>query len=92
MKYLTLLFTGFYLLFCTPIFGQDKMLDRNGNESLVKVIEITPDSIFYKTLSDSASATTYVIPKAEIFMITFKNGTKELFPEATAKVKISQLS
>ncbi|MBK0404351.1 hypothetical protein I5M27_15240 [Adhaeribacter sp. BT258] len=61
--------------------GQDKLLDRNGNEYLVKVLEITPDSVIYKPFPDSASINTYVIPKAAVFMITYQNGVKDVFLE-----------
>ncbi|MFC5270661.1 hypothetical protein [Adhaeribacter terreus] len=79
LKYIFL--SLFVLLFAEVASAQDKILDRKGNEYLVKVLEITPDSVLYRLSPDSANATTYAIPKAAIFMITYPNGVKELFQE-----------
>ena len=79
---LKFLFFGLLWLSATGLaLGQDKLLDRKGNEYLVKVLEITPDSIIYKPFADPDSLATYVIPKAVVFMITYQNGVKDVFPE-----------
>src|SRR4051812_24737369 len=78
MKILTILFTGFGLLFCEPIMAQDKITDLNGNEHIVKITEITPDSVRYKEITDSVNSKVYAVNKSQLFMVTFKNGTKEV--------------
>ena len=90
------LFTFFLLLhsvfFGNQVFGQDKILDRNGNERTVIVTEITPDSVFYKEMADSLGKKVYSANKRQLFMVTFKNGTKAVFPEETVKTEVPQLS
>ncbi len=56
----------------------DKIILRNGDEFLVKVLEITPNDVKYKKC-DSPDGPLYVAKKADVFMITYANGTKELF-------------
>src|SRR5688572_19660616 len=90
------LFTFFLLLhsvfFGDQVFGQDKILDRNGNEHTVIVTEITPDSVFYKEMADSLGKEVHSVNKRQLFMVTFKNGTKAVFPEETVKTEVQQLT
>ena len=71
------------LLFCLSLAGQlnaqDKLLDKKGEETLVKVLEISPDTVYYKLFPDSTATAIYATPKASLFMVTYQNGTKEVF-------------
>ncbi len=76
-----LLLTAFLLPFLLPAFGQDKMLYQNGQEELVKVLEVSPDSVFFIGFSDSAQKKMVSTPKAAVFMITYQNGSKQVMKE-----------
>lgn len=78
MKLLLLLFTAFCLPFCQPVLAQDRILDVEGNEYTVTVTEITPDSIRYKEIT-GVTQKVQAMPLAQVFMISFKNGTKQVF-------------
>lgn len=62
----------------------DKITFKNGDEAMVKVLEIAPNDVKYKKC-DSPDGPLYVVKKADVFMVTFANGTKEVFKtESTA--------
>ena len=61
----------------------DELIFRDGTESKAKVIEITPTEIKYKKC-DNLEGPTYVAKKAEVFMIKYANGSKEVFKETVA--------
>ena len=61
----------------------DEIIFRDGTESKAKVIEITPTEIKYKKC-DNLEGPTYVAKKAEVFMIKYANGSKEVFKETVA--------
>lgn len=90
------LFTFLFLLLRVSIgnqvFGQDKILDRGGNEQIVIVTDISPDSVFYREIADSVAHKVYSINKKQLFMITFKNGTKEVFPEDAGNAEVPKLT
>ena len=81
MKITKLLFLLFVIAFCQNAFAQDKFLLRNGDEMLVKVLEITPDSVRFTNPSDSTKAVMQAIPKGSIFSITYQDGHKDVMPE-----------
>ncbi|GAA4440005.1 hypothetical protein GCM10023188_36780 [Pontibacter saemangeumensis] len=60
--------------------AQDVLTKRNGDELQVKVQEITPAEIKYKRY-DTLEGPLISISKAEVFMIKYENGTKEVFQE-----------
>lgn len=62
---------------CTA-FAQDVILLQNGEEIEAKVTEIGVDEIKYKKHS-MPDGPDYVSLKSEVFMITFENGSKEVF-------------
>jgi hypothetical protein len=66
-----------FLLFLQNAFAQDVILKLNGEEITVRVSEINLNEIVYQH-PDSAQGLVYRIPKAEVFMVTFANGTKEM--------------
>jgi hypothetical protein len=61
----------------------DEIIFRDGTESKAKVIEITPTEIKYKKC-DNLEGPTYIAKKAEVFMIKYANGSREVFKETVA--------
>lgn len=61
--------------------AQDVLTKRNGDELQVKVQEINLNEIKYKRY-DNLEGPLISISKAEVFMIKYENGTKEVFNEA----------
>ena len=81
MRIIKLLFLALTLAFCQTAFAQDKLLLRNGDEMVVKVLEITPDSLLFTKTSDSVTVKAESILKSAIFSITYQNGKKDVMPE-----------
>jgi|SRR5690606_34827200 len=79
-----------FLAISGSVLAQDKLLDQQGNEYLVKVLEISPDSVFYKPYQDSATTVIYVIPKSSVFMITYQNGVKDVFGNEKQQTQTSE--
>lgn len=61
--------------------AQDVLIKRNGDELEVKVQEITLEEVKYKRF-DNLEGPIISVAKADVFMIKYENGTKELFKEA----------
>lgn len=62
--------------------AQDVIIFRNGEETEVKVEEITSNEVKYKKTSNP-DGPSYILNKDDIFMIKYKNGEKDVFaPEA----------
>ncbi|WMX15636.1 hypothetical protein [Aureispira sp. CCB-E] len=60
------------------LIAQDNIIKIDGSEIKVKVTEVQLDFIKYKRF-DNINGPTYSIPKSNIFMIQYENGTKDLF-------------
>ncbi|MBE6326092.1 MAG: hypothetical protein E7077_03340 [Bacteroidales bacterium] len=73
---------------CTIVANaQDVVIFRNGEETEVKVEEITPNEVKYKKTSNP-DGPSYIFNKDDIFMIKYKNGEKDVFaPEAEVQVQ-----
>ncbi|GAA3998328.1 hypothetical protein GCM10022408_06400 [Hymenobacter fastidiosus] len=71
-----LLFTLFSLLASTAQ-AQDLLTKKNGDEVLVKVLEITPLEVRYKR-TDNLDGPLITVRRSEVFMIRYANGTKEV--------------
>lgn len=65
-------------------YAQDYIIKVNGDEILARVLEVTLEDIVYHH-PDSAEALTSRIPKVEVFMIRYENGTKEMFAQILAE-------
>jgi len=61
----------------------DNMLLRNGEEISVKIIEIGTTEIKYKKC-DNLEGPTISVLKKNVFMITYPNGSKDVFKEEVA--------
>ncbi|GGG15842.1 hypothetical protein [Pontibacter amylolyticus] len=73
---LLLLFFGLQHL----LLAQDTIIKKTGEEIPSRVLEITLHEILYKH-PDSLQGITWRMPKAEVFMVKFENGTKEVFEQ-----------
>ncbi|WP_162055208.1 hypothetical protein [Pontibacter pamirensis] len=65
-------------------FAQDYIVKVNGDEIPARVLEITAGDIVYHH-PDSAEELASRIPKVEVFMIRFEDGTKEVFTQRLAE-------
>ncbi len=81
---------GLFVLFISirPLFSQDIILLRSGEEIRAKIIEVTSTQVKYKRL-DNQEGPNYITLKSEIFMITYENGRKEVFDQQS---RTSQLN
>jgi TM2 domain-containing membrane protein YozV len=77
-KIFTLL--GFFALFELNTMAQDMITLKSGDEITALVQEIGTDDVKYKKWNNQTGPT-YTLKKAEIFMIKYKNGEKDVFNE-----------
>lgn len=68
------------LLLLQHAFAQDVIVKVNGEEMAARVAEITLHDIIYQH-PDSAQGMLHHIAKADVFMVKFANGTKEVFAQ-----------
>lgn len=61
-------------------YGQDVITMKNGDEVKAKILEILPDAVTYKKF-DNLDGPSYTESKSNIFMIRYKNGSKDVFKE-----------
>ncbi|WP_299818339.1 hypothetical protein [uncultured Pontibacter sp.] len=61
-------------------FAQDRIVKLNGDELMARVLEIKLQEIVYQH-PDSLHGALHTLPKADVFMIHFANGTKEVFTQ-----------
>lgn len=66
------------VMFSTCLLAQDIIVKINGEELSSKIIEIGVSDIKYKRF-ENLDGSTYIITKAEVFMIKYDNGTKDVF-------------
>lgn len=64
-------------------FAQDIIICRNGDEISSKVLKISKTEIEYKKWANQ-DGPTYTLEKAEVFMIKYQNGEKDVFKEEPA--------
>jgi hypothetical protein len=67
----------------TTTVAQDVITKRDGSEIKATVIKVSRDEVEYKKFN-SPSGPTYSMPKSEIFMIKYADGTKDVFQETAA--------
>ena len=61
--------------------AQDVILKKNGDEVKAVVKEVLDDAIKYNKF-DNQTGPVYSIKKSEVFMITYKNGSKDIFKDS----------
>lgn len=59
-------------------YSQDIIVLKNGDEIKSKVLEVSSDQIKYKKW-ENVDGPTYSSTKSEVFMIKYKNGSKDIF-------------
>jgi hypothetical protein len=74
---ITILFTLFAGVFAH---GQDVIVRKNGEEIKARVEQILDTEIKYRK-ADNLTGPIYSIKKADVFMIKYENGTKDVFTE-----------
>lgn len=84
MKKLIILFV-FTLLTALTVSAQDRIVRTDASEVNARVMEITPDEVRYKRVSN-LDGPTYVQPISGVHYILYANGEKEVFNEL-AEVK-----
>lgn len=62
------------------LLAQDTIIKKTGEEIPSRVLEITLHEVLYQH-PDSLQGITWRLPKAEVFMVKFENGTKEVFEQ-----------
>ena len=62
----------------TAAISQDVITFKNGNEKKVKVTEVSPSEVKYKSF-DNIEGPIYTDQKSTIFMIKYENGMKDVF-------------
>ncbi len=60
------------------ILTQDVIIKKDGSELQTRVLEVSSDEIKYKKF-ENLEGPTYKISKTSVFMIRYKNGTKDVF-------------
>jgi hypothetical protein len=73
---------------CTVISltAQDFITKKTGEDIKAKVLEVTTTEIKYKKF-DNMNGPTFTISKAELLMIRYENGTKDMFTESLNDIK-----
>ncbi|HEY0030168.1 MAG TPA: hypothetical protein VGC65_05375 [Bacteroidia bacterium] len=66
-----------FLIIIQPVFSQDNIIKKNGDEIKAKVVEVGTTEIKYKKF-EKQSGPTYAISKSEVFMIKYEDGTKDV--------------
>jgi len=79
MKKLIVIFTFFFISIANT-FAQDIITLKNGTDIQALVQEVCEGDVKYKRF-DNPNGPNYTMKKSEIFMIRYKNGTKDLFSE-----------
>ena len=77
------LLTALLALVSLTAFAQDIIICRNGDEISSKVLKISKTEIEYKKWSNQ-DGPTYTLEKAEVFMVKYQNGEKDVFKEEPA--------
>ncbi len=78
-------------LCCSLAKAQDTILKTDQTEVSVKVTEITTDEVKFKYFN-RLDGPTNSLQKSEVFVIIYKDGTREKFNEAVAKPAAAPVS
>jgi hypothetical protein len=88
-KFIMLIAAFLFIGICNTLFAQDILLLKSGDEIKVLVNEISTDLIKYKKF-ENPDGPLYVIEKNKVVMITYKNGSKDVFSEVPETKKQEQ--
>ena len=73
------------------VLAQDVITRKNGEDIQAKVLEVGQNEVKY-VKSSSPDGPTYIISKADIFQITYKDGTKDVFSDYSQEMGTTALS
>lgn len=68
------------LFCCNFLFSQDQLFKKDNSKLDVKILEITPTEIKFK-LTSNIDGPLYIISKADVALIIYKNGEHEAFKD-----------
>ncbi len=71
-----------FVTFSVNSYGQDIITLKNGEDVKSKILEVGITEVKYKKF-DNLEGPSYTLTKAEIFMIKYQNGTKDVFKTET---------
>lgn len=80
-----------FLFACASVFAQDVITKKNGEDIRAKVLEVSQDEVKYVEEA-KPNGPTYTISKADILLITYPNGTKDIFSDYRTKRQTNTLS
>lgn len=86
MKLKLILLLALFVVTALGVSGQDIITTNDDTSFAAKVIEITPDAVKYKKFNN-LEGPLYTIPVKDIKVITYENGTKEVFNKKTVTRK-----
>lgn len=75
-----LFFTLLFVTLCVSLSAQDVITTKSGEDIRVKVLEVGQDDVKYVKES-SLDGPTYTLSKADIMMITYKDGSRDVFSD-----------
>lgn len=67
------------LLISSAVLAQDLIIKKDGTEISAKVVEVEDLKVRYRRFDQGTTGPVYSITKAEIFMIRYEDGTKDVF-------------
>lgn len=70
------------LLITSAGFAQDLIIKKDGSEISAKVVEVEDLKIKYRRFDQGTTGPIYSIAKADVFMIRYEDGTKDVFRAA----------
>jgi opacity protein-like surface antigen len=74
-----------FVLISSKSYSQDIIYKKDGSEIETKIVEITNDMIKYKRF-DQQTGPLRNMPKSDVFMIIYEDGTKEVLKKDTNKI------
>jgi len=85
------LFLIFVFMACfVPMFSQDIIMKTDGNEIQAKVTEVNADEVRYRAFKN-LTGPVFVIAGADIFMIKYENGSKDIFENTPGGIQIQHV-
>lgn len=78
MKKNVLVSLACFICVITKCTSQDLLTMKNGEDIKTKIIEVNQLNVIYKKF-DNLNGPNYTIPKEEILLIRYENGTKDIF-------------
>lgn len=79
----TLILLASIILAITQTYAQDTLMLRNGDELIVRTVQINESILSYRSLQ-STDTVLNTMPVSSIFMIKYSTGTKQVFSNTTS--------